>query len=443
MISKFEFNKLKRRRSELASLVVLNEASMAHLKKEQKEVDEAIEQKRKLVKKTEDESASNHQQSTLLTWYKKKDKDQDIPPPKPEEGSNPSKRGATTAPAKEEQKENSNNQNEDANGDLKKQRITWGERVKTEAIELLKTSSVVNVYDTFNQRIPLSNIYRWRKALSGKRKVGSGRKPISQELDNVLFEWFLVGRARKIDIDDDILQRKALKFNRAPPQPAQDFKASNGWLWGFKGGFNIVKRCIPTPPKKKAPMMEPLFESYPNQIDAKIPPKTGIWGFDGVPIFFGVYKGATLDLGPSGAVAVIPSGKGGCRITATLGAPSLGGGPPLALILKNDAQGGIPKRVSKKLADLVKEKNLILLQNKKGWGTPKLMIKYIIPKIPPIVKIESEEHLILADNCTSHAHIDVSAAYQEENLNISFLPQNLQAYSNLSMFRLENHSSQK
>jgi len=428
MISNFEYGKLKRKRSEISSQLALNGVQATKLIKEQAEVGEELSHKRKFVKITNPKPSSQDHQLNLFTFFSKKPKSEDTENPSlGQDNPNRLNTGAVGAtaepvngePTDEEERKNDDHEKQSANKPL---RISWSEKVKAEALEMMKTLNVVQVYDAFKQRVPISNIYRWKKAATSKRKVGSGRKPISEEVDNLLFEWFLVARARKLDIDDEILRNKALKFAGSLTRPMSDFKCSNGFLWRFKKRFNIVKRCISTFSKKKVSIMKPLFESYFSMLDRKISQQTEVWNFDEVPIFFEMYKKTTLDLKSSKAVAVVSSGKDKCRVTVLLAISSLGRKLPLVIILKNDAKGDIPKRLTKTLSDILKEKKVILLQNKKGWNKSKLMVQYIIPKLLSQIKLQSQEHLIIADNCTAHSHSDVIEAFQDHNLNLNFLP---------------------
>ena len=134
-----------------------------------------------------------------------------------------------------------------------------------------------------------------------------------------------------------------------------------------------------------------------------------------------MHKKTTLDLKSSKTVALISSGKEKCRVSALPAIFSFGRKLPLVLILKNEAKGDIPKRLTKALSSLLKEKGVILLQNKKGWNKSKLMVQYITPKLLSLIKLQSPEHLIIADNCTAHNHPDVLEAFQDHNLNISLL----------------------
>lgn len=62
------------------------------------------------------------------------------------------------------------------------------------------------------------------------------------DVDKAVFTWFLDTRARNVPISGAILQQKAKDF--ACILGHDDFKASNGWLQGFKSRHGVVGRVI-------------------------------------------------------------------------------------------------------------------------------------------------------------------------------------------------------
>ncbi|KAH6946059.1 hypothetical protein HPB50_011356 [Hyalomma asiaticum] len=65
--------------------------------------------------------------------------------------------------------------------------------------------------------------------------TGSKKKRLKStyaDVDKAVFTWFLDSRARNVPISGTILQQKAKDF--ASILGHDDFKASNGWLQGFK-----------------------------------------------------------------------------------------------------------------------------------------------------------------------------------------------------------------
>ncbi|KAH6933436.1 hypothetical protein HPB50_014814 [Hyalomma asiaticum] len=66
------------------------------------------------------------------------------------------------------------------------------------------------------------------------------KKSTYADVDKAVFTWFLDTRARNVPISGAILQQKAKHF--ASILGCDDFKASNGWLQGFKSRHGVVGR---------------------------------------------------------------------------------------------------------------------------------------------------------------------------------------------------------
>jgi len=87
--------------------------------------------------------------------------------------------------------------------------ISWTPSQKAKAIDLLKEKSVIQVFHHFDQKIPYDTLRTWKSNKRVERKKGSGRKPTSEELDQMLFDWFIDARTLKFPVDNRALRMKA------------------------------------------------------------------------------------------------------------------------------------------------------------------------------------------------------------------------------------------
>jgi len=62
------------------------------------------------------------------------------------------------------------------------------------------------------------------------------------EINRVMFEWFVSARAKGIPISGPLIQTEALEA--AKKLGKNNFKASNGWLESFKQRHNIVFKAV-------------------------------------------------------------------------------------------------------------------------------------------------------------------------------------------------------
>ncbi|KAH6921566.1 hypothetical protein HPB50_002231 [Hyalomma asiaticum] len=93
----------------------------------------------------------------------------------------------------------------------------------------------------------LSTILSAKDSIREAAESGTGskkrlKKSTYADVDKAVFTWFLDTRARNVPISGAILQQKAKDF--ASILGHDDFKASNGWLQGFKSRHGVVGRVI-------------------------------------------------------------------------------------------------------------------------------------------------------------------------------------------------------
>ena len=88
--------------------------------------------------------------------------------------------------------------------------------------------------------VPKNTISTWMKnkdkLFQGLEQSSSDAKKMRgynyEQVDKAVFKWFSLQRSQNVPIDGPILKEKALQFEKSFNFPT--FKASNGWLDGFK-----------------------------------------------------------------------------------------------------------------------------------------------------------------------------------------------------------------
>lgn len=112
------------------------------------------------------------------------------------------------------------------------QKLQYGVSVNQLAIDYGISSSTV-------RRIKSNALeLRQRLEIPGAATRKKMRKPLMEELDARLYEWYLERRALGDYISDSILQAKAKKLNEAYGDTSK-FTASKGWIWRFKNRYGI------------------------------------------------------------------------------------------------------------------------------------------------------------------------------------------------------------
>ena len=66
---------------------------------------------------------------------------------------------------------------------------------------------------------------------------------LTQTINDTVYEWFVLQRAKKIPVSGPILQAYAKNFAQELGD-SSSFKASNGWLERFKSRYNVRFRPV-------------------------------------------------------------------------------------------------------------------------------------------------------------------------------------------------------
>jgi len=117
--------------------------------------------------------------------------------------------------------------------------FTYRESLKNRMKEKLQNRSVHTVYLLNEGRIPISTLFTGKNSLVQRKKKGTqGRKTKFGTLEEELFNWFLVLRARKMFITDSMLLKKANKIKGEIIEDSRDaFFANLHWRIAKSGGF--------------------------------------------------------------------------------------------------------------------------------------------------------------------------------------------------------------
>ena len=119
-----------------------------------------------------------------------------------------------------------------SNTTIFKVRNTYTRNIKENAIRLMKVYGISTVCSKTN--IPLTCLRRWEKQ-GPERREGSGRRPFWEELEEILFDWFVKQREDAKLITLKSVQRQGLKiFEENYKEEGKEFKCSIGWIQNWK-----------------------------------------------------------------------------------------------------------------------------------------------------------------------------------------------------------------
>lgn len=227
------------------------------------------------------------------------------------------------------------------------------------------------------------------------------------DLEKALFIWFQQKRAAGLPISGDMLKAKAIDLAKTTMSITADFKASSGWLQGFKDRHGITGRNICGESKAvndvtvqhwNKEVLPGIIRDYQSQ---------NIYNCDETGLFYNLLPSKTLaEKGDS----CHGGKKSKIRVTVLLTTNADGSDklPPLV----------IGKSKNPRCFKGVKTKPTEYESNRNSWMTMILMEQWL-KKLDVVMKKKQKKILLLMDRCAAHPPQIVL-----ENVRVEFFPPN-------------------
>lgn len=207
------------------------------------------------------------------------------------------------------------------------------------------------------------------------RKLTSGRKPLSEELDDALFEYFEKERENGFAVSNRMLEEEALKI--ATSIGILDFKASSMYIKRWKNRFNVSMRRgtnesqkLPDDYVEAASGFVQTIRSLRIKNDYT---HFNICNMDQTMVRFDEPYARTNDIVGNNTIRIANTGCKKRGFTVALAAAASGHKFPAFIILK-EPTGRIPPRVMK---DLRIPNNVKVTCSVNGWMTSALMESWL------------------------------------------------------------------
>jgi predicted DNA-binding protein YlxM (UPF0122 family) len=101
--------------------------------------------------------------------------------------------------------------------------------------------SIGSVSNIIKRKAEYIESYEQNEKSTKKRNF---RDQFNQQLDQKVYEWFVIQRSKNIPISGPLIQEQARQIRQQLSGDADEFKASNGWLEKFRIRHNIQYRAI-------------------------------------------------------------------------------------------------------------------------------------------------------------------------------------------------------
>ena len=137
-------------------------------------------------------------------------------------------------------------ENETVSGENTQSRVKYKRFTNSFKLSVLKETESLSVREVGRKyNINEATIRGWKKnkdkleGIGGMRLPGGGRKPISQEMEDSLYEWILSRRSRNLRVTvKSICDHALVLFNQLGNKAK--FVASRGWFYRFSNRKNLL-----------------------------------------------------------------------------------------------------------------------------------------------------------------------------------------------------------
>jgi hypothetical protein len=304
-------------------------------------------------------------------------------------------------------------------------RVAWSKERKVEALKYLNSCSVLSVFHIYDRKIPIATLYTWKNSNTSERKTGSGRKVVSLELDEELFEWFLTVRSRGVKVSDALIQKKAfelrenylmhslLNSEESTHNKLLELAFSRGWLEKFKKRWRIVARGVTTTKIHPYSKLKKSAQAYFDDLDFNIVKHniSVFYNMDETAVFFDLEEKTTLEIVGRRCVPIQGHQDAKKRCTVILTVGSIGEKlQPMIILKANKPQGyqaGMrpdPEVYSISSSDLLESANrrgVIVLRSYTAWNSSYFMETYYAPFFHTHAQ-HSSRSLLIMDNFGGH-----------------------------------------
>lgn len=240
------------------------------------------------------------------------------------------------------------------------------------------------------------------KSVKGRKRL---REPENPDLDQCVLKWFKQTRDKKIPISGPLLRSKAEQF--AADLGKTNFKASTGWLDGFKQRNKISFKSICG---ESGAVNQQQADQWKKDLEEMIQDRNpkDIFNVDETGLFFKCTPDKTLAFKDEKCHGGKLSKE---RITLLVGA-NMDGTEKLPLLM-------VGKSANPRCFKNVKSKPVDYVSSSRAWMTGTLFENWLL-KLDKKFKKEKRKVIVFIDNCTAHNTIPLM-----ENIKVIFFPANM------------------
>ena len=247
------------------------------------------------------------------------------------------------------------------------------------------------------------------------RGAGAGRKPISEHMEEILFEFIFNLRMAKRQVKRTLIKSKALEI--AKDLDLSDFKASTGWLRRFLRRYDLTLRRATN--LTRLSDMEVVsravhYFSYLHSVREKYYPSDVIL-MDETAVFFETTARHTIDVTGARHVVMSTTGYSSMRITSILA-------------VRGNGTRCMPANIFKeKYSSATMINGCYTFTNVRAWVDSKLLCEWLDIVFPRVLR-GVRRGLIIWDSCRAHISKAVKDHCKSINVDMVVIPGGMTSY---------------
>lgn len=280
-------------------------------------------------------------------------------------------------------------------------------------------------------RVNRKQIREWRdsqdflnKQAVGKmrksRKLHSGKKVVSVELDERLFAFFLDKRTNGLIVNIQMLQEKAKEIAQELRLSREVFRASKGYIYSWKKRYSVVKRRKTNESQKTPADMESKIREFRENIrQARVASDidiVNIFNMDQTMCHFDMPTRYTQETKGKNFVRIKTTGTTKKGFTVALCCNAEGYKLPATVIFK-ERKGILTDRIFSKI---VVPENVSLFASSNGWMTEEIYHDWLITEFGKDMDNMYQRRLLIVDNYRVHT-TEKSQSLVEEQCNADLI----------------------
>ena len=301
-------------------------------------------------------------------------------------------------------------------------------RVKRRYLDLIEDNGGITAYRAWKKlkrdhlNVAEPQIRQWvkksneiRSRPNGSRSKGGGRKPLSTELEELLFEYIFQRRMAKERVTKKSIKNKALELAR--DLNITNFIASSGWMTRFFSRYELTLRQstnltkltdleVITRAADYFAFLRPLLYKY-------YPSHTVL--MDETDVYYETTATSTVDVVGAKHVVMKTTGLSSMRIMAVLAVRASRVRVMPATIFKGKIEA--PKMLN----------GFYTFSQPKGWVDADLLCQWIGLTLPKVARGRNRG-LLIWDACRAHVSAKVKAYCASINIDMAVIPGGMTAY---------------